>query len=275
MTVIISNPDLLEKKLAHMTAGGAGMLHIVADFDATLTPYSLNGIRVTPTWEVFELTEEYRRERAKQVVTYHPIELDHSLPPEVIKAKMAEWVEAHLQSLIRAGLTKDLIEEAVATAYTAPRPGLEQLCTVASYKKIPFLIFSAGLGDVITEFFRSRNLLSDNMHIIANFFKFDDTGKALGFEGEVITPQNKSESRVRGSPYAAEVKVRKNVILLGDSVGDIDMARGFEHDEIIKIGFLNNKTGFSELFSSLYDAVIVEDGGMEYVVELLARLTKV
>jgi hypothetical protein len=34
------------------------------------------------------------------------------------------------------------------------------------------------------------------------------------------------ETHISGTPYAAEVIKRKNVILLGDSIGDVTMADG-------------------------------------------------
>lgn len=39
---------------------------------------------------------------------------------------------------------------------------------------VPLLIFSAGVGDILKEVLRQKNLLFPNMKIIANFMQFDE-----------------------------------------------------------------------------------------------------
>ena len=86
---------------------------------------------------------------------------------------------------------------------------------------------------------------------------------------------NKNEAIVKNHPYFNEVKGRKNVLLLGDKIDDLDMSKGIEHDEIIKIGFLNLKEENKEellIYSQYFDAVILNDGSLEYVVELVGKI---
>lgn len=53
---------------------------------------------------------------------------------------------------------------------------------------------------------------------------------------------NKHENVIHSSPYFKEISGRTNVILLGDSLGDIKMAHGVPSpNTILKIGFLNDK----------------------------------
>jgi cytosolic 5'-nucleotidase 3 len=273
-SVHITDQAVVDGKFAVLQKGGIGNLHIVADFDCTLTHAALNGKRCTPSWEVFELTEQYRQEKAAQVALYLPQEMDVTLPLEVRKMKMAEWALEHLNSLIRAGLHKDMIISAVAQAKMSGRDGLVDLCQYTHQSKIPFLIFSAGLGDVISEFFRLQGVFFPNMHIISNFFTFDTEGKANGFKDEIIMGYAKSEVHVRGKPYEKEITSRRNVILLGDSMGDIDMAKGFPHDTILKIGFINGKAERLAAYSEVYDVVITEDGSLEYVLDIVQKLSK-
>ena len=62
-----------------------------------------------------------------------------------------------------------------------------------------------------------------------------------GFVGELIHSFNKNESAIHESDYFKELNHRENVILLGDSLGDLNMAEGAKDAKhILKIGFLND-----------------------------------
>jgi 5'-nucleotidase len=71
------------------------------------------------------------------------------------------------------------------------------------------------------------------------------------------------------------VKNRKNVLLLGDGLGDIGMIMGFNYDNLIKIGFLNEEVEKClEEYKNNYDIVILNDSDMNFVNELLKDLIK-
>lgn len=65
-------------------------------------------------------------------------------------------------------------------------------------------------------------------------------GRAVKFKGKNIHVLNKCETCIKGTKFAADVASRHNVILMGDSLGDVDMSRGVKCDDIIRIGFLND-----------------------------------
>jgi 5'-nucleotidase len=60
------------------------------------------------------------------------------------------------------------------------------------------------------------------------------------FPAKNIHVLNKNEKCIRGTRFAADVASRHNVILLGDSLGDIGMSNGVQCDEIVRVGFLND-----------------------------------
>ena len=72
-----------------------------------------------------------------------------------------------------------------------------------------------------------------------NCFVLQD--KLIGFKGELIHVFNKNESAIHDSQYFTQIKDRENIILMGDSLGDLKMAHGANHKNIIRIGFLNDK----------------------------------
>ena len=53
---------------------------------------------------------------------------------------------------------------------------------------------------------------------------------------------NKHDGALRNTEYFKQVKDNCNIVLLGDSLGDLNMADGVPNVEnILKIGFLNDK----------------------------------
>lgn len=62
------------------------------------------------------------------------------------------------------------------------------------------------------------------------------------FKGELIHIYNKKEGALLNTGHFQELRTQTNVLLLGDSLGDLNMADGVQDMEnILKIGFLNDK----------------------------------
>lgn len=67
-------------------------------------------------------------------------------------------------------------------------------------------------------------------------------GIIRGFKGELIHVYNKHDGALRNTDYFKQLKDYCNIILMGDSLGDLSMADGAPNVEnILKIGFLNDK----------------------------------
>lgn len=67
-------------------------------------------------------------------------------------------------------------------------------------------------------------------------------GVLKAFKGELIHIYNKREGALLNTGHFQELRTRPNVLLLGDSLGDLTMADGVHNMEnILKIGFLNDK----------------------------------
>ena len=66
---------------------------------------------------------------------------------------------------------------------------------------------------------------------------------------------------------------RKNVLLLGDSLGDLGMIEGFEYDNLISVGFLNENIEENlHAYKENFDIVIMNDGSMNYVNGLIKKI---
>jgi len=131
---------------------------------------------------------------------------------------------------------------------------------------IPLLIFSAGLGDIIREWILSACGGSfKNQKIVSNFMQFDPaTGRVLSFNADtrrLIHIFNKNESVLEDTEYGRYIENRHNLLLLGDSVGDVDMCTGLTNvHNVLKLGFLNQHAdALLATYMDLYDIVVVND----------------
>ncbi|XP_048101396.1 cytosolic 5'-nucleotidase 3-like [Alosa alosa] len=99
---------------------------------------------------------------------------------------------------------------------------------------------SSGLGDVLLEILKHNNVLSSNLSIRANFMHFSEEGLLQGFKEPLIHTFNKGEGHLASPTHTAHD--RPNVLLLGDSLGDVSMADNLTNVmNVLRIGFLNDK----------------------------------
>lgn len=186
---------------------------------------------------------------------YLPIEHDHNLTIEEKIPFMVEWWQMTLDLICKLEITPDKLKEIVKYSATHIRIGCKTFFEQLHENDIPVLIFSAGLGDVIQEWMEHECGLFNNMKIVSNFMKFDKTTKKIsGFQGKMIHIFNKNESVLSETDeFEHRIEHRSNFLLIGDSLGDVNMADGFKGEKnLLKIGFLNGK--FDELLPSYMDA---------------------
>lgn len=263
-----------KEKLARIKEGGLNNLHIVSDFDRTLTPHRVQGEKTSTSFAQFRnggyLGDDYVSRAEALYDKYRPLEIDESLSFEERNRHMKEWFRLHMELLVEKGVTRDILEDIVRRGRVRLRDGANVFLQYFSSKQVPVLLLSAGIGDLIRIFLQSQDLLAPNVHIISNFFEFDEAGRALGVKGDSIAPTNKDESGVADSVYGAEVDARNNVIVLGDNVDDIKMVHGLEHDTVLSVGFLNeNEDTLREPYRTVFDIVIESDGSMEELNQMI------
>jgi len=275
--IIIPSPQILQQKIQQMRSAGSNALHIVSDFDKTLTKAFVKGKKIQSSYALLRdnnyLSPEYVQKAQALAEHYHSFEIDLALSHEIRSQKMKEWWEKHHILMVEMGINKEVFQDLVNKDVLELRSDCDRLFHTLSKHKIPLLIFSSGLGDLILEFMKQYQYLTPNVHIISNFFSFDQQGKAIDHHHPLIHVFNKHEYEIKNTPYSKEIVQRKNVILLGDSIGDLGMTTGIHHNTILRIGFLNEDIDQNlKTYSGLFDVIIVNDGSMEYVNELLGKI---
>ncbi|CAG8681543.1 13386_t:CDS:1 [Racocetra fulgida] len=102
-----------------------------------------------------------------------------------------------------------------------------------------------------------------------------ETGICDHFKIPLIHIFNKSEIMIKDSPYHTIIENRGNVILLGDSIGDIHMSDGIQHETCLTIGFLNHMVeDLINIYLEAFDIVVVDDGPMDIVNNILDACSK-
>lgn len=278
--IIVNEKDLKEKKKAILKDGNE-KIHIISDFDRTIT-YGLTGegkrtatvisqLRSDPKY----LGEEYQRKANELFDIYRPIEINTKLSLDERKKKMHELWMKHFDLIAQVGLTKRLIEKVVKEKPLKFRKGSLEFISSLNKLNIPIIFMSAAPGDMLNEYLKKNNLLLPNVYVISNLYEWDKKGNALKVIEPIIHTFNKDETSIKGFPVYNKIKNRKNVILLGDDIGDVGMIEGFDYDNLIKIGFLNEnaKENLPE-FKKNYDIILLNDSDMNYVNKLLKEITK-
>lgn len=238
--------DIIKK----LRADGPSKLHIISDFDMTLTKYWVNGQRSVSSHGVLEkssfLSLEARLKLKLLYEKYYPIEINQSLSHEERVLGMVEWWEKAHEVIMSAKITKSNINKMVEETPVTFRDGLEEFLTLCHLREIPLLVFSAGLYDLIEAIFLKHGHLREYVSIVSNKMEFDNEETCIGFIPPLIRTSslnlldtfNKNEACVSESIHHEKISGRDNIILMGDSLGDIQMSANVSHKLQLKIGFL-------------------------------------
>jgi 5'-nucleotidase len=275
----IKDVQKVTEKLMKMNEKRAEHIHIISDFDMTLTKYWVDGKRNLSTHGVIEhgtvLSQEAKEKLHGLYATYYPIEISHEITKEdKFKAMTEWWTKAH-DIIVGEKVSKDEISKMVSETNIVFRPLLKEFIAMATMRKIPLLVFSAGIADLIKEILlKDPGYWTEDMAIVSNVMKFDENGICVGFEDPLIHVMNKNEAGLPEKVHYEKVVNRDNVILMGDHLGDLQMGDGIRHDVKLTIGFLNNDIDRQlDLYANSFDIVITNDASLEYVILILAAFS--
>ena len=278
--VIIPNQKDYENRIKRIIVDGAEKLHVISDFDRTLTKAFVDA---EPTPSIISILRsedmlgmDYTQKAYALAEKYRPIEDDPKVSINEKKKKMNEWWQKHFDLLVKSNLNKSNLVQIAESGKIQFRAYADVVLAMLAERKIPLLIFSAsGLGtESINELLLVNNIAYENIFTVSNSFTWDEQGFVKGVNKPIIHSYNKDEGILKKFPEVDDmIEDRKNIILLGDSLGDAGMAEGFDFENLIKIGFLNESDSekFEELlpkYEELYDVIITGDGDMEFLVNL-------
>jgi len=278
-SVLMRDPQRVEDILKAMQKAGSNTIQVIADFDMTLTRFAYNGKRCPTCHNILDnskLISAECKEKLKVLLnTYYPIEIDSSRSIEEKLPLMVEWWTRAHELLVQQKIKKDMLATVVRESDAMLREGYQLFFDHLHEHSIPLLIFSAGIGDVLEEVIRQEKVFHPNVKVFSNYMDFDETGVLTAFKGELIHIYNKREGALLNTGHFQELRARPNVLLLGDSLGDLTMADGVQDMEnILKIGFLNDKVEErKQSYLNSYDIVLVKDETLDVANSILLYLT--
>ncbi|ETN13661.1 CAMK/CAMKL/AMPK protein kinase [Phytophthora nicotianae INRA-310] len=281
-------PDTFARKWKKFSTDRLDKLIVIADFDYTLTPaytptddQALSTHRLLMESEALgPQTETVAREIFEK---YFPIEQSAKLTKEEKLPFMIEWWTKTHELMIQHGVSKTAVKKAVEESDITLREGFMDIFDLLARENVPTLIFSAGLYDVIhavldKEYAKTpAKTPPKNVHVISNMMRFDENDKVVGFDGTLIHSLNKDASALVETEFwkQCQLEKRHNILLLGDSLGDSNMANGldFKEDEIVRIGFLNDGADEKlDLYLQRFDVVLTNDSSLLPVELLLHQI---
>lgn len=279
--IIISDPEGFRKKKEAIRRDGPEKLHILADFDRTLTHDSLEGRRKTSLIAILReedyLTPDYPAKSLALRDKYMPMEFDLSIPLADRKKAMDEWWTKMFDLLRDSKLNLKDLEKVVSSGKIQLREGVEDFVKYLHGKEVPFVIMSAsGIGEEVIEMFlNKRGLFFENVFIVANSFEWDDSGFMLKAREPFIHSYNKDETAIHQFPAYEKIKNRKNILLIGDHPGDAGMSDGFPAEKILKVGFLNENTKENlDHYKKLFDVILLNDPPFDFVLDLIKEIVQ-
>ncbi|XP_038560683.1 cytosolic 5'-nucleotidase 3-like [Micropterus salmoides] len=278
-SVCMRDPQKVQEILQSMVRAGSNTVQVISDFDMTLTRFAYNGKRCPTCHNILDdskLISSDCKEKLKELLnTYYPIEIDSSRSAEEKLPLMVEWWTKAHELLVQQEIRKDLLAVAVRESDAMLRDGYKLFFDHLNEHSIPLLIFSAGIGDILEEVIRQAGIFHPNVKVFSNYMDFDESGVLRAFKGELIHVYNKREGALLNTGHFQELRTRPNVLLLGDSLGDLTMADGVQDMEnILKIGFLNDKVEErKQSYLDTYDIVLVKDETLDVPNAILLYLT--
>ena len=168
-------------------------LLVIADFDATIT--TGDSIQCHDMLGFSELmTPAFRREFA-------PL-LDWATNPDV--DGVAWWDKAHELMIKHGQPPRHLIPRMVRETRMEPRPGALKLLARLAVLQVPLLIVSAGLSDVIEEFLRQHDALTENITVCSNRLNYGASARTPRMLLPASRPQPATRCRVAGADSAPQ-----------------------------------------------------------------------
>jgi len=274
----------LRGKIRTILEKGNDCLQVLTDFDKTLTCHYVEDeyggkINGHSSFQVIEESSQLGATAAEELKAlfkkYYPIEMSPTISSEEKTPLMIEWYGKSFNVGVNAGIRKSLLPIMVKETHVVLRQGMNEFLRKVEQFKIPVLVASAGLGDVINEVFIQQCELPPQVSVLANFYDFDPDGVALGLKNEVMLHTfNKDKICSIHKPYFDNNRNRTNALVMGDTLGDPILSNGIEYLKcILKVGFLNSNVEASlPQYMSAFDLVLTGDPPIDILTVLLHEL---
>jgi HAD superfamily hydrolase (TIGR01544 family) len=274
-----------QNKIKKIKELGINNLCIISEFDKTITcGIDKQGIYQSCSFSVYRnnpelLGKNYQKETDILFEKYYTIEQSSNYTNKEKEKYMIEWWKKEFDLYKKYNFKNKTINTIIDNNLIELRSKTNQFFKLTNQYKIPTIIFSAGIYNLIDGFIKKTNNDFDNIHIVGNQFIFDKNDKFQGTTGDVIHSQNKTFTELSHLPVYKDLQNKKTCILIGDSPSDTKMVEGNDFDIVLKIGFLNTLEDNSKYENRLnghnncYDIIIPGYEDFSKINSILEQIT--
>lgn len=227
---------------------------VLMDFDRTLTT-----AESSVTWGLLEespfVDEGYAKDSVSLYHKYRPIEVDPTLDFQTKSYQMEEWFQQTIGLLRKYHIYGDTVLKILNSSHGLRlRKDSKTFLEKMHLLNIPVIIVSAGLGDFISRYLSQEGCLYDNITIYSNFLIYE-RNRIIGVKQPLIHSLNK------GMLTYPEIETKKQGLLFGDQIEDIQMGEGLD---TVSIGFCDSPTHL-EHFRKHFDVVLTGESSYQQV----------
>jgi len=261
--------DKALRKIEKTISDGKNNLHLLVDFDRTLTIGKDKDNRDFTSWNALTklLPEEALAKQQALYKKYRPIEASGKMTNK----QGEDWARQVLKIFVENEINLLKLEEDFANNNSI-RSHTKAVFEACEALEIPIVILSAGIKQTIDIW--SKNYFVYPTLTIATNLIVDKKGKIIGWDKDIIHVANKRE---KGHKNFSEIKnKRPNVILIGDAIEDADMADGDEN--ILRIRINNpredealDQAAFANQTFEKFD-LMINNGTLEPVLKILEHI---
>jgi len=220
--LIYGNGAELEQKLRSFIGAGASSLHLVCDFDRTLTVRKPGSEGDVTTWSILaeHLPIGAQQEHAALYDKYRALETTETMTSD----DAVDWWTSILKLFVKHKININKIE-ADFLERASVRLGTKELFQACGKQNVPTVIMSAGIRDVIDVWGRAYDI--QPTLTISTALILDKEGTIIGWDEQTLVHTlNKHEA---DHPKLESIRQsRPKAIIVGDGMSDADMAIGAE-----------------------------------------------
>ena len=232
-----------EKRRA-IVGDGVESLHVVLDFDHTITAY----LSPTTGEKCLECHD------VVQHGTYDPSERQASFRADIEGVWsdqrngrlrcLSEWWSRFHDAIASHELTETEVRQATASSQVALRPGAAELFAWLREHAVRTTILSAGISTVIEEVLRRHDIeVHEQARIIANVPVLDGSERIVSFREPLVYSRNKAQvlKTLEFGNTGENARSPDNIVLAGNAIGDVQCLSGMPHGRSLSLGFLHEE----------------------------------
>ena len=259
-------------RLKQFREDGPERLLVVSDWDRTLTRSTAEDGSDQSTCSVIansgRLGAAFSRRYGELFDRYRTIELAPDLSERDKSSHLRRWWSLQFDLLLEYKFSTRTIRRIVREHLPRLRDGARLFFETLRERRIPLIILSAGIREIIEARLAEEGVSTCNLAIVANTLAFDPGGIAVAYRTPLLHSLNKHAQHVAFTP---EFAGRRNLLLLGDTLEDTRMAENISHTRLLSFAFPADSCHHQE-FQTAYDVVLAPETSLAPVNAVLADI---